>query len=89
VQTCCPTKASLPRQHLLPAVEIDIAIGHFAAALRRDHEHRPDAAVDVDAVVGHGRAGAVGQAIEGLAPFVQIRRQRLQHPRAVVEPHGP
>jgi hypothetical protein len=83
-----PHEAALPRQHLKPAIEIDIAIGHLAPPFGGDHEHRPDAAVDVDPVVGHGRAGAVGQAVERLAPLVQIGRQRLEHPRAVVEPHG-
>ena len=38
-------------------------------------------AVDVDLRIGQGRAGMVGERVEPVPPFVEIRGQRLEHAR--------
>ena len=80
----CP----LTRQLLHIAVEIDMPVRHLAPPLGGDDKHRADAAINVDLAVTERRAGAIGQLIQRLTMPVQMRGQRLEHARAVVERHG-
>jgi len=78
-------KGAPPAELLDIAIEIDVAIGHLAAALGGEDEHRADAAIDIDAVIGHRRAGLMRQGIERLAIGIEMRGQRFDHPRPVME----
>jgi len=70
------------------AVEVDIAVGHLAAALRGKHEERADAAVDIELVVAERGTGLVGNLVKRLAAFVEIERELLEHRGALVKTHG-
>ena len=86
-QTCWPTKRAALRQGLERAVEIDVAVRQLPRALAREHEHRADAAVDVDPGIALGRAGRVRERVELGLEVEQALAERAQHRRALVEGH--
>ena len=83
-----PHKAALAGQHLDIAVKIDMRIRHLAPTFGGKHKHCANAAINIDPAVGTGGPGHVGQFIKRFFALVQILRQRLQHPRPIMEGHG-
>ena len=81
-------EGATPRKLFDLAIKVDMRIRHLAAALGGKDEHRADAAVDVDHVVRLGGTRGKGQIVKRLFVFAQVRRQRLEHARAVMEGHG-
>ena len=71
------------------AIEIDMAIWQFAPPLGGEDKDRADAAIDIDQVIFLGRPGGKGDVVERLLVLAEFQRQRLEHPRAVVEGHRP
>ena len=67
------------------ALDVDLAVGHLPAALRREREEHADAAVDVDHRVAPGRAGARGELVELLLDPGEVLRELLEQHRALVE----
>ena len=75
-------------QHLRLAIHIDMAVRHLLPALRGVDEQRADPALDIHSAVRPSGAGGVVEGVELLFPSREIGRQRLQHPRPVMEGHG-
>ncbi len=76
------------RQGLDSAIQIDAAVRQFARPFAREHEHRADAAVDVDPGVGFRRACPIGEFVELVLEVEQPLAERAQHRGALVECHG-
>ena len=70
---------AVARQTFGCAVDIDVAVGHFAAAFACDHHHRADAAFDIDTAVAAGRAGQRVQRVELFLALGDILADRLDH----------
>ena len=66
-----------------------MAVRHLARALAREHQHRADAAVDVDPGIALGRAGGVRELVELGLEVEQALAERAQHGRALVKGHRP
>ncbi len=64
-----------------------MVVGHFAAALAREHEQRGNAPVDVDPAVAARRTGLGRQCVELLFVFHEVLGQALQHLATLVERH--
>ncbi len=77
------------RELLGRAVDVDGAVGQFAAALRRVGEQHADAAVDVDPRVRLRRPGAARERVQLLLALGERLGHLLQQHRALVEGHAP
>jgi hypothetical protein len=78
-------ECAAPGESLERAIEVDAAVREFARALAREHEHRADAAVDVDPGVALRCAGAVRELIELRLEVEQALAERAQDGGAFVE----
>ncbi len=78
-------EGSAPGEPLERAVEVDAAVREFARTLAREHQHRADAAVDVDPGVALRRAGAVRELVELRLEVEQALAERAQDGGAFVE----
>ncbi len=85
--TCWPTKLPPFDSGSTRAVEVDVAVRQLPRALAREHQHRADAAVDVDPGIALGRAGRVRERVELGLEVEQALAERAQHGRALVEGH--
>ncbi len=68
-------------------VKIDMRIRHLAPALGGKDQHRADAAVHVDLVIGQRCACVIAQIIKRLLALHQVKRDGLEHPRTIMERH--
>ena len=80
-------KGAVSRKALRRTVNVERLIGQFAPPLAGINEQGADAAVDVDPIIRFRRAGHGGYRVKFLAPVVEIERQTLEHPPALMKCH--
>ena len=77
------------RERFHRAVDVERLVGKLAAAATGIREERADTAFDIDPAVARVAPVACGHVVELFLPRREILRQRLEHPRPLVEGHGP